>query len=53
MIQLQIRVGFSSWRAGSGQGAAYVISMFLLCAHVSPFPEEVKVFKSVFYFRFS
>lgn len=42
MIQLQIRVGFSSWRAGSGQGAAYVIIMLQLCAHVSPFPEEVK-----------
>ena len=54
MMQLQIRIVFSSWRAGAWhRGTAYLVSMPLLCAPMSPFPEEVKCLpKCLLYFHF-
>ena len=47
-------LAFLPGEQGVGQGAAYVISMPLLCAHVSPFPEEVKGLQTcLLYFCFS
>ena len=46
--------GFFLESRGLGRGAAYIISMPLLCGHVSPFPEEVKCLQMhLLYFRFS